>query len=65
MAGGIILTAAAMFNLGIIAPQSRNLKFDEEGVDPDLDDKLNRLSRLYGFQSIAGLGALFIYIVKT
>jgi hypothetical protein len=64
-AGGIILSGAALFNLWIIAPQARNLQFDRDGFDPDLDEKLNRLSRLYGLQSIAGLGALFIYIVKT
>lgn len=65
VAGGVILSSAAMFNLWIIAPQSRSLKFDEDGFDPDLDQKLGRLSKLYGLQSIAGLGVLFIYIVKT
>jgi hypothetical protein len=66
LAGGIILLCAALFTLFVVAPESRDLRpAAPDADDAELNAKLVILSRLYAMQAIAGLAALFIYIMKT
>ena len=64
LAGGVILTIAALTHIFVITPVARDLS-SKVWSEKEIQPKLRSLSRHYGLQSIAGLAALFIYIMET
>ena len=65
LTGGLILLSAALFNIFIIAPEARKLVRDGEGTDKEVLPRLLSLTRHYAIQSIAGLAALFIFVMGS
>jgi hypothetical protein len=64
--GGAILGVAALWQLFVVNPTARRLREVNPAADAKRANKLlARLTRLHAGLSLAGLAALFIFIMKT
>jgi hypothetical protein len=64
--GGVILGIAALSQLFVVNPTARRLREVNPAADPKRANRvLARLTRLHAGLSLAGLTALFIFIMKT
>ena len=64
--GGAILAIAALSHLFVVNPTARRLREINPAADPKRANRLlARLTRLHAGLSLAGLAALFIFIMKT
>jgi len=64
--GGVILGIAALSHLFVVNPTARRLREVNPAADPERANRLlARLTRLHAGLSLAGLTALFIFIMKT
>ena len=66
LAGGLVLTFATMFQLAVVLPETRRLFKADLIADPEkATDVLTRLTKLHAVQSITGLVALSMFILKA
>ncbi len=64
--GGAIMGIAALSELFVINPTARRLREVNPAADPERASRLfTRLARLHAWLSLAGLAALFIFIMKV
>lgn len=66
LAGGLLLGIAAFFQLSYVMPETRRLAESAASGDPKQSTSISsgRLARLHALQSLAGLAALFMFIMK-
>ena len=67
LAGGLVLGVAALLQLYVVIPETRRLVETATSGDPKESGlfSLGRLTRLHAMQSLAGLAALFMFIMKS
>ncbi len=64
VAGGIVSAFALILHIAVVIPDTRRLNNIDLASDPKRVDRLlTRLARLHAALSLAGLGALFIFIM--
>lgn len=67
LAGGLVLGIAALLHLFVVMPETRRLIETSESGNQEVRESvsLGRLAGLHAMQSLAGLAALFIFIMKS
>lgn len=64
--GGVILIGAALLHVFVVIPETRHLRDADPKADPQRATRLlARLARLHAVSSLAGLAALFIFIMRA
>lgn len=64
LAGGILLSLAAIVQFGAVRPRTRELlDIAVRGEQGEVTEQLQSLARLHALQSILGLGALMVSIL--
>ena len=66
LAGGVVLGIAALFQMAAVTPETRRLAEMAMADDAKVTGsfQVSRLARLHALQSLAGLAALFAFIMK-
>lgn len=65
LAGGLVLGLGVSFQLGVVLPETRRLLEIDMADSKKLAGVFARLTRLHAVQSIVGLAALSMFIMKT